>query len=66
MEKKSNGLYVLKALNAPTGPYSPSGGGKKHVYAFLGGRPFDRQGPIEWAIREVDSTQGRKGYMCVL
>ena len=66
MEKKSNGLYVLKARNEATGPYSPSAEGQKHVHAFLGGRPIDRQGPIEWAIAEVQSTQNRKGYMCVL
>ena len=64
MEKKPNGLYVLKADGEPTGPFSIRGG-QKRVYAFLDGKPAEHQGPVEWAVAEVIDTQHRKGYMYV-
>ena len=63
LEKKPNGLYVLKALNDPTGPYGA--GRDKRVAAFPEGHPFNHNGPVEWAIAEVLTTERRKGYMCV-
>ncbi|THH32052.1 hypothetical protein EUX98_g2130 [Antrodiella citrinella] len=59
LQQKSEGKYVLKALNAPTGLWA-RGDSNKKVYAMLQGWEHKA---VEWHITEVMTVQGRKGYI---
>jgi len=59
VEKKSGG-YILKAPNAPTGIWQRGDDEGDHVYAFIAG---EKDGPVEWEITEVLTTQQRRGFI---
>ncbi|TCD69116.1 hypothetical protein EIP91_008758 [Steccherinum ochraceum] len=61
VDKTSEGKYVLSALGSPTGYWERDG--TRTLYAFLNGPLDENARPVDWTIREVDTTTGRYGYI---